>query len=302
MDSLKSLMDRKEYELVLRLTKNSTDANELFYRVSAFLASGKYQEALECVESNKTILQKDLLLLMHVHIEILCILGRFDEAYAALEYYKNLPYESQKVEELLKELPEMIRLEERKRFSTNVMDEDELIEKLGSDDQNDVLMAIDSVRSREIAPYLNAINKVMMNYPKQSIRSFALLLLVQKKVDKELKFKHINELITVNPSKLTPPFVGDEFNDFVRNLNNELKDPSLGQTAIQIVSSFIIYIYPQKLDMNYDVLVAALYLMANEYLQSKDGKDLQEICLEKDIDEEEVKALIERLEDAMENF
>ena len=94
MDSLKSLMDRKEYDIVLRLTKKSTDPNELFYRVSAFLGAGKYQEALECIETNKLILQSDLLLLMKVHIEILCILGRFDEAYAALDYYKNLPYES----------------------------------------------------------------------------------------------------------------------------------------------------------------------------------------------------------------
>ena len=179
MDNLKTLMDRKEYDLVLRLTKNSTDPNELFYRVSALIASGKYQDGLACIEDNKTILQKDLYLLMHVHIELLCILGKFDEAYAALEYYKNLPYESQKVEELLKELPNVIRLEERKRFTTNVMDEDELIKKLGSDDSNEVLIALDSVRSRDIGPYLGAVNKIMVSFPKQSIRSFALLLLVQ---------------------------------------------------------------------------------------------------------------------------
>lgn len=302
MDSLKSLMDRKEYDIVLRLTKNSTDPNELFYRVSAFLGSGKYNEALECIETNKLILQSDLLLLMKVHIEILCILGRFDEAYAALDYYKNLPYESQRVEELLKELPEMIRLEEKKRFTTTYLKEDELIKKLGSNDQNDVLMAIDSVRPREIGPYLPALNKVMVNYPKQSIRSFALLLLVQKKVDKELKFKHIDEIITVNPSKLEPPFVGDDFNEFARSLTNELKDPSLGEMAIQIISSYIIYIYPEKLDSNKDLLIAALYLIANEYLQSKDSKDLQEICFERGVDEEEVSKLIARIEEAMDNF
>ena len=302
MDSLKSLMDRKEYDLVLRLTKNSTDPNELFYRISAFLGSGKYQEALECIETNKAILQKDLLLLMRVHIEILCILGQFDDAYAALEYYKNLPYESQQVEELLKDLPEMIRLEERKRYTTSILDEDELIKKLGSNEQNDVLMAIDSVREREIGPYLSAINKVMLNFPKQSIRSFALLLLVQKKVDKELKFKHMDNIITVNPSKLEPPFIGDDFNDFVRDLNNALKDPSLAETAIQLISTYIIYIYPDKLSVNHDLLISALYLLANEYLQSKDSKDLEEISLEYDVDPEEIKLLITRIKNAMDNF
>ena len=302
MDNLKSLMDRKEYDLVLRLTKNSTDPNELFYRVSALIASGKYQDGLACIEDNKTILQKDLYLLMHVHIELLCILGKFDEAYAALEYYKNLPYESQKVEELLKELPNVIRLEERKRFTTNVMDEDELIKKLGSDDSNEVLIALDSVRSRDIGPFLGAVNKIMVSFPKQSIRSFALLLLVQKKVDKVLKFNHIDNIIDVNPAQLVPPFVGDDFNNFVRQLSNELKDPSLSETAIQIVSSYLIYIYPDKLNPNYDLVSSALYIIASEYLQSKDAKDIQELCIEKGLNEEELQLLILRIKDAMDNF
>ena len=302
MDNLKTLMDRKEYDLVLRLTKNSTDPNELFYRVSALIASGKYQDGLACIEDNKTILQKDLYLLMHVHIELLCILGKFDEAYAALEYYKNLPYESQKVEELLKELPNVIRLEERKRFTTNVMDEDELIKKLGSDDSNEVLIALDSVRSRDIGPYLGAVNKIMVSFPKQSIRSFALLLLVQKKVDKVLKFNHIDNIIDVNPAQLVPPFIGDDFNNFVRQLSNELKDPSLSETAIQIVSSYLIYIYPDKLNPNYGLVSSALYIIASEYLQSKDAKDIQELCVEKDLNEEELELLIVRIKDAMDNF
>ena len=302
MDSLKSLMDRKEYDLVLRLTKNSTEANELFYRISAFLATGKYQEALSCIETNKLILQKDLLFLMHVHIEILCILGKFDEAYAALEYYKNLPYESQKVEEYLKELPNLIRLEEKKRYVTNNLDEEDLIKKLQSDKQEDVLMAIDSVRGRDITPYISTINKVMVDYPKQSIRSFALLLLVQKKVNKELDFNHMGRIIKVNPSQLLPPFVGNEFTNFVNDLSKELKDPSLCETAIQIISTYIIYIYPDSLDNNFDALYAALYLISHEYLQSKDALSLEEICEEKVVPVDEVKFIIEKIKEAMDNF
>ena len=302
MDSLKSLMDRKEYDLVLRLTKNSADANELFYRISAFLATGKYQEALSCIETNKLILQKDLLFLMHVHIEILCILGKFDEAYAALEYYKNLPYESQKVEEYLKELPNLIRLEEKKRYVTNNLDEEDLIKKLQSDKQEDVLMAIDSVRGRDITPYISTINKVMVDYPKQSIRSFALLLLVQKKVNKELDFNHMGRIIKVNPSQLLPPFVGNEFTNFVNDLSKELKDPSLSETAIQIISTYIIYIYPDSLDNNFDALYAALYLISHEYLQSKDALSLEEICEEKVVPVDEVKFIIEKIKEAMDNF
>ena len=302
MDSLKSLMDRKEYDLVLRLTKNSTDCHELFYRISALIATGKYQDALETISINKDILRKDLLLLMHVHIEILCILGKFDEAYQEVKYYEELPYESQQVEELLKKLPEMIRLEERKRYTATHLDEGDIVKKLHSNDQNEVLIALDTIRDQDISVYLPSVANVMVNFPKQAIRSFALLLLVQKKVDKEFKFKHIANIINVNPSKLIPPFVGEEFNEFTRQLSQELRDPSLSENAIQIISSYIIYIYPDKLPKNNELLIAALYDIANEYLQSKDAKPLADVCAEKGVDLEEAILLIHRIKEAMDDF
>ncbi len=302
MDSLKSLMDRKEYDLVLRLTKNADNPNDLFYRISAFLGSGKYQEALDCIKENRPILQKDLLMLMHVHIEILCILGRFDEAFSELEYYKNLPYESQQVEELLKELPNYIRAEEKKKYSFVNLDEDELIKKLKSEDQSDVLMAIDSIRNRDINPYLSSLEKVMMEFPKQSIRSFALLLLVQKQTNHILRFNHMGNIINVNPSQLTPPFVGEEFNDFVREISSQLKDPSLSETAIQILSSYIIYIYPDVLPADKELLLAALEYISHQYLQSKKAPDIDEICLKKGLDKDQLEQLIGQIEKAMDNF
>ena len=302
MDSLKSLMDRKEYDLVIKITNNSVNADELFYRISALLATGKYQDALDCLNNNRDILKSDLLLLMHVHIETLCILGRFDEAYQAVKYYEELPYESQRVEEYLKELPNLIRLEEKKRFSISGLDEDELNKKLHSEDQDDILMAIDSIRSRDINPYLSALNKIMTDFPKQSIRSFALLLLVQKQVNKEMKFKSMDNIINVNPSKLEPPFIGSDFNDFVKEMSREFKNPSLSENAIQILSSYIIYIYPQKVDFDNPVLKVALYVIANEYLQSKDSKDLELLCSEKGVDLDEATILIARIKDALDNF
>ncbi len=302
MDSLKTLMDRKEYDLVLKITENATDPNDLFYRISALIAMGRYDDALSCIETNRQILQKDLLLLMHVHIEILCILNRFDEAYEAMRYYQELPYESQKVEEYLKELPNLIRMEEKKALSVNVLNEEDLIKKLKSLDQNDVLMALDSVRGRDITPYLPAISRIMVDFPHQSVRSFALMLLVQKQVDKELKFKSIDDIITVNPAKEEPPFVGKEFNEFTTELSKELKNPSLTENAIQILSTYIIYTYPRKNEIKTDLYIAALYLIANEYLQSKDSKDLSQIALEYDLDEDELTILVSRMKEALDNF
>ena len=239
MDNLKSLMDKKQYDLVIKLTENSTDRTYLFYRISAFLALGKADECLQVIENNREELEKDLSILVKIHIEILCIVGRFEDAYKELERYKNLPYVSQQVEELLNELPKYIRDEERKAFSGREMSEEQVKKLLHSSEMNDVIIALDLVRERDINKYLEDLKWLMVNHSLQSIRSFSLFVLVQKKVDGVFKFKHIDKIIEVNPKELIPPFVGEPFNSLVKRLSVEFNNPSVGENAIQILSIII---------------------------------------------------------------
>lgn len=302
MDSLKSLMDRKDYELVIKLTNETQDINHLFYRISAFLAMGRGEEALKTIKENRKILEGDLSLLMKVHIEILCLLNNFDEAYQEAEYYKNLPYQNQQCEEIIRDLPNFIRAEEKKAISSKELSNDKLKERLKSQDQNAVLPALDMVRDRDVNMFLNEIQGIMLKFPKQAIRSFALLLLVQKKLDKEVGFNHIGQVITVNPSKLEPPFVGNEINDYLKSLQGEIRDPAISQDAIQILSSYIVYMYPEKLEIKYDILTEALRNISQEYLQIDDPQTLEDRCLAKGIKLDEVKELIQRIKDCLNDF
>ena len=302
MDSLKSLMDRQEYELVLKLTADSQDINHLFYRISAFLALGRGEEALDTIKNNRQILEHDPYLLAKIHIEILCLLQSFDEAYQEIEHYKNLPYVSQQMEELLKDLPGLVRQEEKNSLANHEVNNETLKKRLMSDDENSVLPSLDMIRGRDINIFLKEVQHIMVNFPKQAIRSFALLLLVQKKLDREFKFNHVDKIIIVNPSKLEPPFVGDEFNDFVRALQSEIKDPAVNNDAVQILSSYILYMYPEQLHLNYAVLIEALRNISEDYLQVSDRVPLEQRFLEKGIDVEETEQLIQRIKEAVNNF
>ncbi len=302
MDSLKSLMDRKDYELVIKLTENSQDINYLFYRISAFLALGKGERALSTIKHNRKILEGDLSLLIKIHIEILCLLNNFDEAFEELRYYENLPYVSQQVEEVLREMPKFIRDEEKKSVASRELSNEELAKRLTSNDQDVVLPALDLLRDRDVNMFMPAIEKILVKFPKQSIRSFALLLLVQKKIDRDVAFNHMGETIAINPSRLEPPFIGSEFNDFLKELQKELKDPAANENAIQILSSYIIYTYPIKLEVSYAVLIEALRAIAFEYLQNSGEIALSERCSQKRIDEKEVRELIHRIKECVEDF
>lgn len=302
MDSLKSLMDKRQYELVIKLTENANEATPLFYRVSALLASAKGEQALECIKKNRAIMMADPPMLMRVHIEILCLLQKFDEAYEEMKYYENLPYISQEVEELLKELPKLIRDEEKKTYSFKNLDTDELIDALHSDDMPTVLMALDTVRDRDINVYLKELEGIMTNFAKQSVRSFALLLLVQKQVNRTFNFNHMGQIINVNPSLLEPPFVDEKFTTLVKRMDAEFRNPTLSQNATRILSAHVLYIYPDKIDLDIDVMEEALFQVANKYLQTKNYGTIEERCATKDISVEEVKKLIAEIEASQEDF
>ncbi len=56
MDSLKSLMDKKQYDLVLKITETSKDAQSLFYRISALLALGKSKASSDLPNAKRALI------------------------------------------------------------------------------------------------------------------------------------------------------------------------------------------------------------------------------------------------------
>lgn len=304
MDSLKTLMDQKNYNLVIKLTENSNDAIALFYRLSALLAVGQSEEALNLIKTKRLIMQKKLALLIKFHIEILCLLKRFDEAYEELKYYEELPYESQEVEEILRSMPAYIRNEERTVY-VPPMDEDQIREKLINGNDGEVLACLDRIKALPLLdPFNIAIFKVMTSRERQVIRSIALLVLVYKKYDKEVKFLHHDKMITVVPAELDDPFIIPGYSsieEFSNALHSEYHDPSIADDALNIVSSYLLYNYPDKLDLTGDESLVIFGYIAKKLLRVNID-DLQSVCESKGLDYSKVIKRIEEVEEDLNHF
>ena len=304
MDSLKTLMDKKQYDLVLKLTENSQDSLALFYRLSAMLATGRSEDALKLIKDKRQILLAKPGVLMKIHIELLCLLGKFDEAYSELRYYQELPYENQETEELLNSLPKYIREEEIKVYKRQEVGQDELRKKLLSKNDVDVLSALDAVRGQSLESFLLPIINILKNYPKQLVRTFALLLLVAKKYDKKVEFLHGDKLIEVIPSELDEPFIIPglgNIDDLSSLFQNEYHDPSLSQNAINVLSSYMVYIYPNKVNYSKEELLVIFGYIAKELLQNKDN-DLDKLCEKHGLDKQEIKEEVNKIKAHLEDF
>ena len=304
MDSLKTLMDKKQYDLVLKLTENSQDSLALFYRLSALLATGKSEDALKLIKDKRQILLTKPGVLMKIHIELLCLLGKFDEAYSELRYYQELPYENQETEELLNSLPKYIREEELKLYKRQEVGQDEIRKRLLSKNDADVLSALDAVRGQKLENFLLPIFNVMKNYPKQLVRTYALLLLVANRYDKKVEFMHGDKLIEVVPNELEEPFVVKglgNIDNLLSLFQNEYRDPTISQNAINVLSSYMVYIYPNSVNYSKEELLVIFGYIAKELLQSRDNS-LTKMCERYSLNEEEIREEINKIKAHLEDF
>ena len=303
MDSLKTLMDQKNYDLVIKLTENSNDAISLFYRLSALLAVGKSEEALNLIKTKRLIMQKRLALLIKFHIEILCLLKRFDEAYEELKYYEELPYESQEIEEVIRSMPVYIRNEEKQAYAAPI-DEDQLRAMLINGNDGEILAALDRIKALPINPFLLNIFKITTTHKRQIIRSIALLVLVYKKYDKEVKFLHHDKIITLIPSEMDDPFIVPGYSsleEFSFALQSEYHDPSISDNALNVISSYLLYIYPDKLDLSKEESLVVFGYIAKKLLKISID-DLEKLCEEKGLDYLKIKNRMQEVEEDLANF
>lgn len=295
MDNIKTLMDKKQYELVLKITENSQNKDELFFRISAFLALGKGEKALQVIEKNQKLLEKDLPLLMRVNIEILCLLERFDEAYEKMNYYSALPYFSMEAEELLKDLPKKIKEEERNSYRNNKIDENEMRKiLLSSTDDSLVLSVLNELKENELTSFLSILQRLMISYPKKSIRTYVLLMLIKSKANLKMNFlDENNEIIEVNPSFLAQPFANEIISNSINILSKNIKDPVVLEHSIQLLSTYCLFIFPHKVDFNSDELAFGSLFAAKELLGQ--SSNLKEEIKETDVDFEIVNKVKEKI-------
>lgn len=301
MDNLKSLLDNKQYDLVLKLTESSNTSSDLFYRISAFIFLGKYEEALYVIQDHQETLESNLPALINAHINLLCVLNRFEQAYTVLDYYDNLPYQSQAVEEILRKMPKVIEAEEKKQTTFKFYSDEEIEQMLSSEKFEDVLLALDVIKNRDVLSFLPILKKLLISSKKEVIKSYILMMLVKKEIDRDLSINKMGKEIIVNPKQLIPPFQGEIFDGVIRGFDKEYKDSTLSQIATQLFSQYSIYIYPNEYKYSIKEYLAVFYLLAKEYASS-DNTDLSSLSFINELDLEKIKQIKEEIDKMLEEF
>ena len=294
MHKLEQLLRNNQFELVIKLTENTEDFDELIYRIDAFRSLKLPEEVLKVIESHHEVLDDDLLYTLPMHIGTLIDLRRFKEAREAFEYYSNLPYQSQEVEEMLRAYPRYIDREEmRSKSKSSSMSDDELMDMLENEDDYEVMTALDMIRtSRNIDNFLTEFAHLLVSKRRDHIRGMALVILISKNVNRDFEYLDWNgNKIVVNPSKLVDPFLDKMFQQAYMRIQND-NDVTFVQIANQVMIYLVMGACPHPIDDSSEMIYGAIYIVTKETL--KQSVEVEQYAKTNHLDPKRLQFLVDK--------
>ena len=270
--NVKAFYDGKQYDLAIKYGSESSEVVDKLYALSSMMILGKELDAINFINQYKEELYKSYpVKTLNAHFELLLKNKLYKDAHKALEFYENEPYVSQEVEELLRDTKERI-IDAQNPSNKAFSGIDEIVDHLENSVDNATLSRVlFSLKDYNFNAYAPSLEKLLTKgdvHP--SFRTFALIVMVDNKYDKDVHFLRGKFIHKVNPSKLTPPFVSESFQKVTNQIhllcNNNI---TLDNTALQLLSYYSMDIYPQQIkEGSEEVTSKAFVALANKYLNT----------------------------------
>lgn len=274
VNKIEELFEQKNFDLMIKLIGDSHDPKERFLVLSALVQQGKRKEALDEIDRYQPVLETSYpFQLMKMHFELLLSEKLFDEARIKLRHYENLPYISQEVEEFLRETKTRIEDEAHQKKGSNLIPLDEVFETLETGTTpSEIAQTIFQLKNYNINLLIDSIRVFLKRrdvHP--NFRTYVLIYLVDQKYDSEISLVVQDKMVVVNPAKITPPFMHEDFNEVCRQITMFSDgDTSITETALHLFNCYILDTYP--IDIYQDGIIElaqAFVYIAMGYLQQK---------------------------------
>ncbi|MCQ2794193.1 MAG: hypothetical protein MJ207_02375 [Bacilli bacterium] len=298
MDNLATLFKKKQFDLIVNLTSGSNDVDAVTYRLNALIALGRYAEALKLVyEHNDVLYKKDPLKCMEIHFELLLHERKYLEAMDELKRYEDMPYVSQQVEEFLRVIPKKIAnyqtMSETKTPFVSQEEANEIFTK--SQDEAKIIATIYRLKPLDISPYLMSLLILLKRGDvNDDAKTMALLLLISKKVNRDVTINKMKSVYSINPANAVPPYTGESYRQTILYIYDLIKkEPAVQEVAINLLNQYIFSIYP--IDLYHSIkakdIALAFIVMGKQYL--KVDQDVDAFLEENAEDAGHVMALVE---------
>ncbi|MCQ2795144.1 MAG: hypothetical protein MJ214_02925 [Bacilli bacterium] len=273
---LKKLLNEHKYSEILSLTNNKEDADSISYRISAYIGLSNYKEALKEIKIHNDLLyKKNPLATMNLHLELLLELKMYAEAISMHHEYSERPYISQQVEEFLREVPNKIIKSQKRNEAQDLFLDEEKVNELFIKSKDEALLtnAIYHLKKLELSPYLNSLANLLKRVDvSDDIKTLALLIMVMKKVNKDIVIIKNKKEFKINPVKLEAPYAMKQYKEIMELIVKLSKDPTIESVASNLFNQYVLISFPGLIfnDTSKKMSVAFIAL-AKRYLKEENA-------------------------------
>ena len=239
--------------------------NQLFDEMKKLILKQNDEEFEFFVNNHMELLKEDPVLFISNHVSYYAYQENVKKVLEVIERYKNMPYISMTVEDLLNELKENV---EKLNQQPKTYSKEEISSGLKSKNEEKMIASLEYLSKLNIRSYFNEIKDFLLSEVPHKYKVLALYILIEQKYQNEVKFLKDGLTYTLNPSMLELPLETYEYQECVRQIQEEDIDPQVKEYAIEILNTIQIKEFPDSyltLD-NASLMKEIFIVMSKKYL------------------------------------
>ena len=267
---------------------------ELFEEMRKLINEQNEDDFVFFVSKNEYLLKVDPILFIGNHVSFYAEREDVSKALEVVSYYKNTPYISMEVEDFLNELKlELTKLNENKVKEYNF---DKIRKMLFSKNEEALASALGYLSKQNIRYYIPLIKEFLLSEVAYKYKTLALFILVEQKVDEQIKVKKNGRIFTYNPSFLTLPFDSIEYKNCKKTIELLSQNkPYIGELAIELLNTIQIKEYPASLIEEYDYVIIAEILLDMASIAMNEKSRIEEVVKKYNLNLEELEFKIKEI-------
>ena len=239
--------------------------NKLFDEMKELIIKQNDEEFEFFIQNHQELLKEDPVLFISNHVSYYAVSERVNKVLEVINYYKNAPYISMTVEDLLNELKEKV---EGLQKSQKSISKEEIITSLLSKNEEKIAFALDALSKLNIRTFVKEIQEFLLQEIPYKYKTLALFILIEQKYEDDIKVLKNGLIYTLSPNLLDLPFETYEYQETKRLIEEEDVDPQVKEYALEIMNVCQIKEFPDSfitLDTK-DLMKDIFIEMAKEYL------------------------------------
>lgn len=266
--------------------------NILFEEMKKLIEEQNAEKFEFFINAHQELLKEDPVLFISNHVSFYALREDVSKVLEVINFYKNAPYISMTVEDLLNDLKKEV---EKINYKKEIND-DEIKHNLLSKNEELIAYSINHLSKKNIRNYIGLVEEFLLQEIPYKYKTLMLFILIEQKYEKEIKFTKNGANYIIIPNLLYLPFDSVEYIKTKEEIIKHNLDTQIEQSAIEAMNFCQIKEFPDSyLTIDNYLFMADIFIYIAQSFYKVDESMLNHISKKHQIPLLKCKVLVDNL-------